>query len=60
MLKSDGTLGIYGQTGKKTGGVKKGEENSDKLPDTIWGTFTVQTWWFKWVRIRHYRSTVNV
>ncbi|KAG5600465.1 hypothetical protein H5410_031835 [Solanum commersonii] len=32
MLKLDSVLGIYGQTGRKTGGVKKGEENSGRLP----------------------------
>ncbi|KAH0705720.1 hypothetical protein KY285_010258 [Solanum tuberosum] len=30
--RSDGVLGIYRQTGRKTGGVKKGEENSGRLP----------------------------
>ena len=31
MLKSDGVVGIYGQTGRKTGGEKKGEENFGRL-----------------------------
>jgi len=31
MLKLDGVLGIYGQTRRKTGGVKKREENSGRL-----------------------------